>query len=205
MKSGILFAGAMMLALGMMGVAHAAGDAKAGQSKSAVCAACHGMDGNSNGPEWPNLAGQHESYIVKQLKAFKSGQRNNALMTPQAQVLSDQDMEDLAAYFSSQKGKGGEAEPSKVAAGQQIYQGGLAANKATACMACHGPDGRGNLPAGYPSLRGQRSAYVVLQLQNYKNGSRTTDKAQGNIMQSEASKLSDDQIKAVAAYIQGLR
>jgi len=204
MKSGILFAGALVLALGM-GAAHAAGDAKAGQTKSAVCAACHGMDGNSNGPEWPSLAGQHDSYIVKQLKAFKNGQRNNPLMTPQAQALSDQDMEDVAAYFSSQKIKGGEAEPSKVAAGQQIYQGGVASNKATACLACHGPDGRGNAPAGYPSLRSQRSAYVVLQLQAYKNGSRATDKSQGNIMQMEAAKLTDDQIKAVAAYIQGLR
>ena len=204
MKSGILFAGAMVLAL-VMGVAQAAGDAKAGQTKSAVCAACHGMDGNSNGPEWPSLAGQHETYIVKQLKAFKSGQRSNPLMTPQAQALSDQDMEDVAAYFSSQKIKGGEAEPSKVAMGQQIYQGGVASSKVTACMGCHGPDGRGNSPAGYPALRGQRSAYVVLQLQNYKNGSRTTDKAQGNIMQTEAGKLSDDQIKALAAYVQGLR
>jgi len=204
MKSGILFAGAMVLALAM-GVAQAAGDAKAGQTKSAVCAACHGMDGNSNGPEWPSLAGQHETYIVKQLKAFKSGQRSNPLMTPQAQALNDQDMEDVAAYFSSQKIKGGEAEPSKVAMGQQIYQGGVASSKVTACMACHGPDGRGNSPAGYPALRGQRSAYVVLQLQNYKNGSRTTDKAQGNIMQTEAGKLSDDQIKALAAYVQGLR
>jgi len=91
MKSGILFAGAMLLALGVdmsVSIAHAAGDAKAGQTKSAVCAACHGMDGNSNSPEWPSLAGQHESYVVKQLKAFKSGQRNNPLMTPQAQVLT---------------------------------------------------------------------------------------------------------------------
>jgi len=204
MKSGILFAGALVLALGMS-VAQATGDAKAGQTKSAVCAACHGIDGNSNGPEWPSLAGQHESYIIKQLKAFKSGQRNNPLMTPQAQVLNDQDMEDVSAYFSAQKIKGGEAEPSKVATGQQIYQGGVASNKVTACLACHGPDGRGNAPAGYPSLRGQRSAYVVLQLQSYKNGSRTTDKSQGNIMQMEAAKLTDDQIKAVAAYIQGLR
>ncbi|MES1195519.1 MAG: cytochrome c4 [Steroidobacter sp.] len=203
MKSGIVFA-SLVLTLGM-GVAHAAGDAKAGQTKAATCAACHGMDGNSNGPEWPNLAGQHESYIVKQLKAFKSGQRTNALMAPQAQILSDQDMEDVAAYFAAQKVKGSEADASKVAQGQQIYQGGIASTKVTACLACHGPDGRGNSAAGYPSIHGQRSAYTVLQLQNYKNGSRATDKAQGNMMQIQAGKMTDDQIKAVAAYIQGLR
>jgi len=204
MKSGIVFA-SIVLALGM-GVAHAAGDAKAGQSKAAACAACHGLDGNSNGPEWPNLAGQHESYIIKQLKAFKSGQRVNVLMTPQAQLLNDQDMEDVAAYFTLQKVKGSEADASKVNSGRQIYQGGVAANKVTACgPACHGPDGRGNPAAGYPSLHGQRAAYVMLQLQNYRSGTRTTDKAQGTVMEMEAGKLTDDQIKAVAAYIQGLR
>lgn len=204
MKSGILFATAVTLALAM-GVSRAAGDAAAGQAKAAACVACHGMDGNSNGPEWPNLAGQHASYIVKQLKAFKAGERSNPLMSPQAQALSEQDMEDVAAYFSSQKVKGGEAEPSSVALGRSIYQGGVASSKVTACMACHGPDGHGNPAAGYPSLHGQKSAYVVLQLQNYRSHTRTTDKAQGEIMETEAGKLSDDQIKALASYIQGLR
>ncbi len=143
--------------------------------------------------------------MVKQLKAFKSGQRTNPLMTPQAQMLSDQDVEDVSAYFSTQKVKGGEADASKVALGRQIYQGGVAANKVTACLACHGPDGHGNPAAGYPSLYGQRSAYVVLQLQNFHNHSRTTDKSLGEAMQTETGKLSDDQMKAVAAYIQGLR
>jgi len=203
MKSGIVFA-SLVLALGAS-VAHAAGDAKVAQTKVATCAACHGMDGNSNGPEWPNLAGQHESYIVKQLKAFKSGQRSNPLMAPQAQMLSEQDMEDVAAFFASQKVKGGEADASRASQGQQIYQGGVAATKVTACLACHGPDGRGNPASGFPSLRGQRANYVVLQLQSYKNGTRSTDKANGNMMQMEAAKLTDDQIKSVASYIQGLR
>ena len=157
------------------------------------------------GPEWPNLAGQHTSYLVKQLKAFKSGQRSNVLMSPQAQALSEQDMEDIAAYFSSQKVKGSEAEPSKVALGRSIYQGGIASSKEAACFTCHGPDGRGNPAAGYPSLHGQKSAYVVLQLQNYHSHIRTTDKAQNDIMETEAGKLSDEQVKAVASYIQGLR
>jgi len=204
MKSGILCAGAVVLALSMA-VTHAAGDAKAGQSKAAVCSACHGMDGNSNSPEWPNLAGQHTSYIVKQLKAFKSGQRTNAVMAPQAQMLSEQDMEDVAAYFSAQKVKGSEADASKVALGQQIFQGGIAATKVTACLACHGPDGRGNPAANFPSLHGQKAGYVILQLQNYRSHTRNTDKEQGQMMQAEAGKLTDDQIKAVAAYIQGLR
>jgi cytochrome c553 len=204
MKSGILYAGAMILALSV-GVTHAAGDAKVGQTKAAICAACHGMDGNSNSPEWPNLAGQHASYMVKQLKAFKTGQRTNPVMAPQAQMLSEQDMEDVAAYFSAQKVKGSEADASKVALGQQIFQGGIAATKVTACMACHGPDGRGNPAANYPALHGQKAGYVVLQLQNYRNHSRVTDKSQGNMMQVECGNLTDDQIKAVAAFIQGLR
>lgn len=204
MKCGILFASAVVLALSM-GVSYAAGDATAGQSKAAACAACHGVDGNSNGPEWPNLAGQHASYIVKQLHAFKAGERSNPVMSPQAQPLSDQDMEDIAAYFSSQKVKGSEAEPAKVNLGRSIYQGGVASNNVTACMACHGPDGSGNPAALYPSLHGQKSGYVVLQLQNYRAHTRTTDKAQAGIMETEAGKLSDDQIKAVASYIQGLR
>ena len=203
MKSGIAFA-SIVLALSM-GVVHAAGDAKTGQTKAAACAACHGMDGNSIAPTFPNLAGQHESYIVKQLKAFKSGQRTNPVMAPMAAPLSDQDIDDVAAYFASQKVKGGEADASKVESGKQIYQGGIAATKVTACNTCHGPDGRGNPAAAFPALQGQRADYVVSQLQNYKNGSRTTDKNQGNMMEMQAAKMTDDQMKAVAAYIQGLR
>lgn len=113
--------------LGWTGSVHAAGTVEAGQAKSATCMACHGMDGNSANPEWPSLAGQHPSYILKQLKQFKAGERQNALMSPMAMILADQDMEDLAAYFASQTPRPtAETEPSKLQRGQGIYRAGIA-------------------------------------------------------------------------------
>jgi cytochrome c553 len=198
-----LIAAACGLSLCLVTAAHAEGTAQAGQAKSATCVACHGVDGNSVNPEWPKLAGQHPEYIVKQLQAFKSGARKNPLMSPMAAPLSDQDMEDLAAYFSSQTTKGGEAEPSKVSAGQRLYRGGDANSHTPACLACHGPNGRGNPPALYPSIRGQQATYVAAQLRAYKSGARTTD--QNQMMRNVAASLSDEEIDAVASYIQGLR
>jgi len=185
------------------GAVHAEGSAQAGQAKSATCVACHGVDGNSVNPEWPTIAGQHPSYIVKQLKAFKGGARQNALMSPMAQPLSDQDAEDLAAYFSSQTARGGEADKNKVGAGEKLYRGGNSATAVAACIACHGPNGRGNVAAGYPSIRGQHAKYVEMQLNAYKNGQRGTDP--NKMMRDVAAKLSADEIAAVAAYVQGLR
>lgn len=177
--------------------------AAAGQAKAATCGACHGIDGNSVNPEWPSLAGQHASYIAKQLRLFKSGARASATMAPLAQALSEQDMDDVAAYFSAQSLHGLEAEKSKVALGQRIYRGGNSANKVPACLACHGPDGRGNLPANYPAIRGQRAPYVIAQLNAYKSGQRTTDA--NKIMRDVAASLSADEIAAVASYVQGIR
>jgi cytochrome c553 len=179
------------------------GSAEAGQAKSATCVACHGVDGNSVNPEWPSIAGQHPTYIVKQLKAFKAGARQNALMSPMAQALSDQDMEDLAAFYASQTARGGEADKSKVEAGQKLYRGGNAASAVAACIACHGPNGRGNEPAGYPSIRGQHAKYVEMQLNAYKSGQRSTDL--NKMMRDVAAKLTADEIAAVASYVQGLR
>jgi len=183
--------------------AFAAGSVEAGQLKSATCGACHGMDGNSPSPEWPNLAGQHAAYIEKQLNAFKAGERKNDLMAPMAMILSDEDMADLAAYFASQKPRGGETEPSKLALGERVYRAGNVQKGVIACAGCHGPNGRGNPLAGYASIQGQHAVYVANQLRAYKSGARDTDPNQ--MMRNVAALLSEDEIDAVASYVQGLR
>jgi len=180
-----------------------AGSAEAGQAKAATCVACHGLDGNSVNPEWPSIAGQHAEYIVKQLKAFKSGTRTNVLMAPMTATLSDQDMLDLGAYFSAQRAKGLEADASKVTLGQKLYRGGDQKAQLTACIACHGPGGSGNPAALYPSIKGQHATYVAAQLRAYKRGDRATD--QNQMMRNVAVLLSDEQIDALASYVQGLR
>jgi len=183
--------------------AFAAGSVEAGQLKSATCGACHGMDGNSPSPEWPNLAGQHAGYIEKQLQAFKSGERKNDLMAPMAMILSDEDMADLAAYFASQKVRGGETEPSRLALGERVYRAGNVQKGVIACAGCHGPNGRGNPLAGYASIHGQHAVYVANQLRAYKSGARATDPNQ--MMRGVAALLSEEEIDAVASYVQGLR
>ncbi len=179
------------------------GSAEVGQAKSAVCVACHGVDGNSANPEWPNLAGQSPVYTVRQLQAFKSDARQNPLMTPMAKPLSAQDMQDLAAYFAKQQRRGGEAEPGKVALGERLYRAGDKARGIPACGSCHGPNGNGNGPAGYAAIGGQHATYVVAQLKAYRSGTRQTDPNQ--MMRNVAASLSDEQIDAVASYVQGLR
>ncbi len=193
----------LVAVLGCSAPAFAAGSVEAGQAKAATCGACHGMDGNSLSPEWPNLAGQHATYIVRQLKAFKAGERQNDLMSPMAMILSDEDMADLAAYFSTQKVRGGETEPSKLALGQRVYRSGNVQKGVVACAGCHGPNGRGNPLAGYASIQGQHAVYVAKQLRAYRDGSRATDPNQ--MMRNVAALLSDEEIDAVASYVQGLR
>jgi cytochrome c553 len=181
----------------------AAGNKEAGQAKSATCMACHGMDGNSPSPEWPSLAGQHASYIQSQIEAFKAGNRKNDLMSPMAMTVTDEDVADLAAYYSSQKARGGETEPSKLATGQRVYRAGNAEGKVVPCSGCHGPAGRGNPLAGYPSIQGQHATYVAAQLRAFKSGARTSDP--NLMMRNIAAQLSDEEIDAVASYVQGLR
>lgn len=198
---------------GLQGVAFAAeqsmsavgaGSAEKGQAKAAPCVACHGVNGNSVNPEWPNLAGQHASYIKRQLAAFKNDVRQNPLMTPMAKPLSDEDMADLGAYFSAQALTGNlEADASKVSLGEKLYRGGDAQKGVPACAACHGPRGTGNPAAGYGSLRGQHATYTAAQLKAYRAGTRQTDPNQ--MMRNVAANMTDEQIDAVAAYIQGLR
>jgi cytochrome c553 len=204
MKVSVLVSLFALGALGASGAALGAGSADEGQSKSTACIACHGPNGNSANPEWPNLAGQHEQYVRKQLQAFKSGARKNPLMTPMAMGLSDDDMEDLGAYFAAQKPAATlEADAGKVAVGQRVYRSGDAKTGAPACASCHGPTGDGNPPASYPAVRGQYATYVAAQLRAYRAGTRATD--QNQMMRNVAATMSDEQIDAVASYIQGLR
>lgn len=181
----------------------AEGSAQEGQSKSTACVACHGVNGNSSNPEWPSLAGQHGQYVKKQLQAFKSGARKNPLMTPMAMGLSDDDVEDLAAYFAAQTPAGLEADAAKLPLGQRVYRSGDMKTGMPACASCHGPGGDGNPAAAYPAIRGQYATYVAAQLRAYRAGTRQTDPNQ--VMRNVASTMSDEQIDAVASYVQGLR
>jgi len=191
--------------LGWSGSALAVGNKQAGQAKAATCGACHGLDGNSiANPEWPSLAGQGEAYIVRQLKGFRANLRQNPLMSPMAMTLTDQDSEDVAAYFSSQTlHPTGEAAPAKLAVGQRLFRGGNQVTKVPPCSGCHGPTGAGNPAAGYPSIGGQQAAYVAIQLRAYRAGTRQTDP--NSMMRNVAALLSEDEIDAVASYVQGLR
>ncbi len=180
-----------------------AGDAAAGQAKSAVCAACHGVDGNSVNPEWPSIAGQHPEYIVSALMAFQEGRRENVLMTPQAMALSPEDMANLAAFYSSQTPVGGEADPELLTRGERIFRGGDPERGIAACIACHGPQGQGNPVAGYPVIAGQHAVYTASQLRLYASGERRSDNNQ--MMRSIARRMTEEDIRAVSSYVQGLR
>ena len=179
-----------------------AGDVAAGKEKSALCAACHGTDGNSVNPVWPKLAGQHSEYILKQLKDFKAGKRNNIQMNPLVATLSEEDMQDLAAYFSSQKTKIGYASAESLEMGEKIYRAGDASKGLAACMSCHGPTGAGNPAASYPSLSGQHAEYTKIQLLAFRDNKRTNDT--NKAMQIVSEKMTTDEIDAVVNYIQGL-
>jgi cytochrome c553 len=187
-------------------------DQPAGAAKAAICAACHGPTGLSSSPEWPNLAGQQEQYLAEQLVLFRAQVRANPVMQAQAQALNAADDKDVSHFYASQTPTGLEADPSLWAAGQTLYRAGDADRGIPACFACHGPDGRGNGPARWPALRAQRSVYVYAQLKAYAAKTRYTPVAgkpappdQAAMMQSIASRMSDDEMKAVASYVQGLR
>ena len=183
-------------------VSYAAGDAAAGKSKSTTCAACHGADGISATDIWPNLAGQHASYLRKQMMEFKSGSRENPQMSPMATPLSDEDINDVSAYYASKSAKIGVAKTDGLELGERLYRAGNSKTGLSSCMACHGPNGAGIPPAKYPSLRGQHTAYTVAQLKGFKAESRNNDK--NSVMRSIAGKMTNAEIEAVANYIQGL-
>lgn len=181
------------------------GSAQAGQAKAAVCAACHGADGNSTAnPEWPSLAGQHTVYLERQLQAYRDAQRPDPGMQSFAQSLSEQDMLDIAAYFSAQTITVKGADPALVDRGQRIYRGGIPERGIAACIACHGPSGSGNPLAGYPRLSHQHAPYLSATLRAYRSGDRRSDTALNQVMRNVAELLLDDEIEALASYMQGL-
>jgi cytochrome c553 len=194
----------LVILIGAVNVSMAAGgDPAAGKEKSGTCAGCHGSDGNSMNPEWPKLAGQNPEYIVKQLEYFQDGERESPVMAPMAMGLSEQDRQDLAAYFASQTVKIGTAQPDLVMLGAMIYRSGNQSSGVAACMGCHGPAGGGNPAAGYPALRGQHSVYVANQMDAFRAGTRKNEQAM-KIMQGIAARMTEDEIQAVSSYIEGL-
>lgn len=180
------------------------GSVEAGQGKSAICASCHGVDGNSITPEWPSLAGQHETYIVRQLEAYRNGERQDVGMQNFAAMLTEQDMHDIAAYFSSQALRPRGADPALVSLGEEIYRGGLPDRAIPACIACHGPSGSGNPLAVYPRVGGQHATYTLATLREYSSGARRSD-GESQTMRNVAEHLLEDEMRAVASYLQGLR
>jgi cytochrome c553 len=181
--------------------AFAVGNAAAGKPKAAACVACHGPNGNSTIPTYPKLASQNPGYIAKQLADFKSGKRKNAIMLGMAAGLSKTDMANVGAYFGEQKMTTVGATNEKLALeGEKIYRGGITKMGVGACMGCHGPSGKGINP-NFPAVSGQHAAYTEAQLLAFKNGTRTND---NKVMQDIAFRMSEQQIKAVAMYMQGL-
>jgi cytochrome c553 len=188
------------------------GTVQKGTAKAAVCFGCHGPNGNSSNPAWPTLAGQSAIYVAEQLRLFRSKVRDNPVMTALAAPLSDADIDDLAVYFAAQTPTGLEADPSYWKAGQIVYQRGDTNRTIPACIACHGPLGRGNLAAGYPALRAQQSGYTIKQLNDFAQGTRyagatAANKASPNgyMMATIAKRLSPEDIRNIASYVQGLR
>ena len=180
------------------------GDAKAGESKSAACGACHGIDGNPTDKQYPKLAGQNEAYIARQITLFKSQKRQNPIMMGFAATLSEQDMHDIGAYFAGKTSLPGVADDKLVERGQALYRAGDVKLGVPACMACHGPDGRGMAGAGFPQLGGQWTDYVATKLKDWKAGTTWGDDANAKVMPAIAQKLSDADINAIASYVEGL-
>jgi cytochrome c553 len=181
------------------------GSADAGKARALTCTACHGPEGNSASPLWPNIAGQNAPYLLAQLKAFKDGSRVDPLMSSQAMILSDEDMANLAVYFESLPAAAQSlADENLLDRGQALYRGGNKEDEASACLACHGPTGRGNPAAKYPALQGQHAAYTAKQLNAYADGARTTD-GKTHMMQDIAANLDKDDVAALSSYVQGLK
>jgi cbb3-type cytochrome c oxidase subunit III len=209
-----------VLALGVAPVSWSVGSVEGGAALSATCLACHGANGNSANPEWPNLAGQNAAYIEHQLHLFHDGRRTGkagdasaSMMPAMATPLSDKNIEDVAAYYAQQSPVGLEADPSYWQAGQKLYRHGDSTRGIPACAACHGPAGRGNPAAGYPALRAQHAVYLVKQLNAYSSDVRYAKNEHGAsyggdnaaIMHTIAARLSDEDVRNVASYIQGMR
>ena len=177
-----------------------AADAKAGKAKAGVCAGCHGVTGQSQQPIWPHIAGQGSKYIAKQLHAFRDQSRAGAQMAAIVANLTDDDISNLAAYFSSLPAAQGTADEAVASVGEKLYRAGDTNKNIPACMSCHGPGGRGMDAAAFPATAGQHAQYAVTQLKNFAAKKRT-----GVMMQQIAGRLDDAQMEAVAQYMAGLR
>ena len=184
--------------------AMAAGDPEAGESKAGVCAACHGMDGNSQVAQWPKIAGQHEDYLARQTRMVRDQQRDVPQMYPIVMNLSDEDIADLAAWYASQMIEPGVADEALVKPGRALYHGGNPDSGVPACMACHGPTGNGIPGAGFPMVRAQHADYTADRLRRYRDGETNQDDSYSKIMVGVAENLSDAEIEAVSSYIEGL-
>lgn len=214
MKTLLALASALAATLASPALAATPAEAAA-QSATTVCAACHGPDGNSFNGDWPKLAGQHAAYTAAQLAAFRCAATglpkgcvprssgNSALMIGQAANLSDAEIAALGEHYAAQAIKPGVASAALAAQGEKLYRGGNPTSAVPACIACHGPDGRGNAAAKFPAIGGQHAAYLETQLKAYRDGSRRGDLNQ--MMRNLAANLTDDEIRAVASYVQGLR
>jgi len=180
----------------------AAGDASKGQAKTATCAGCHAVDGNSPLAVNPKLAGQVEGYLIKQLKDFKTKARDNAIMAPMAGMLSDEDIENVAAYYASQKIQHAAVAKKYIEIAEKIYRGGDSDRDIPACIACHGAKGEGMSAAGFPAVGGQHPEYTKVTLKAFRSGARDND-ANG-VMRDITAKMSDEQIEALSFYLAGL-
>ena len=183
-------------------LAFAQGNAVAGQAKVALCASCHGLDGNSELAINPKLAGQNAGYIIKQLMDYKSGVRSNQIMSAMVLNLSEQDMQDISAWYSSQQVTLQGADPKFVELGESLYRAGNKELAVAACSACHSPTGRGNAPAGFPSLGGQHAEYTLQQLKDFRAGVRQNDES--SMMRVVVERLTDRELEALASYVSGL-
>ncbi len=214
MKTMLAFACALSATLALPAAAATPAEAAA-QTATTLCAACHGPDGNSFNGDWPKLAGQHADYTAAQLVAFRCAATgkpdkcvartsgNSALMQGQAANLSDAEIQALAAHYAQLAIKPGVASAALATKGEKLYRGGNQTSAVPACAACHGPNGRGNAAAKFPAIGGQHAQYIETQLKAYRDGSRRGGLNQ--IMRDLTSHMTDDEIKAVASYVQGLR
>jgi len=182
------------------------GTVEAGQEKltGLACTGCHGMDGNAPASQWPSLAGQHATYTRRQLEAYQEGERADQLMEMPVEGLSGQDIRDIAAYYAAQSMNVKGADPALVERGERIYRGGIPERDIAACIACHGPAGKGNPLAGYPRVSHQHAAYLEKTLRDYRSGARRSDAELNQMMRNVAEMLLDDEIRALASYMQGL-
>ena len=203
----------IIVALSLVFVPHvlAAGDADAGQAKTAVCAACHAADGNSTAPLYPKLAGLGENYLLKQMQDIKSGERPVLEMTGMLNNLSEQDLADIAAYYNGKQRQVAGAREVKLELGEKIYRGGNIDTGVPACTGCHSPSGNGNAPAGYPAIGGQYADYITKQLRAFRTAAHDADDSSGRandgdtaVMRGVAARLTDQEIEGLANFISGL-